>query len=155
MKTRIAGVLSILIGLAAAISGAWGFITAESMASLPAPASFDAEQWTLHWRTSSAIMSALGIGLIVSGAALFRSRRLGYLLLATAVIISALVPWMFIVFGFGLYAFEQPRVLESVILLAVGIAALVAYRSLRQDVDDLRTASSATHAKPRANQGER
>ena len=71
------------------------------------------------------------------------------------VTIKGLVPWMFIAVGFSLYAFEHPRVLESVILLAVGIAALVAYRSLRSDVDNLRTASSATRAKPRAPQGER
>jgi hypothetical protein len=128
VKTRIAGVLSILAGLAGVVAGVWGFGMTERMASLPAPEPFDASDWSLHWRVSSVLIIVLGVGSLAAGGAMFRRRRLGFALLLCVAVTIALVPRLLYVVGFSRYAFEQPGVLESVVSLAVAVSAFIAYR---------------------------
>ena len=128
VKTRIAGVVSILGGLAAVVVGVLGFTMTKAMTDLPASQPFDAQQWAFHWKVSSLLIVAIGAALAVAGSALLKRKRWGFMVIVSAATVTALLPWVLSIVGFSQYAFEQPTVLESAVYIAIGIAALIGFR---------------------------
>jgi len=128
MKTRFTGALSLLVGLAAIVLGVWGFSLTEAMTEASSSKPFDAQHWSLHWRTWSLLIVTLGVALLAAGSALLKRKRWGFILLALVAVLAAFIPWLLRIVGFSRYVFEQPRVTECGVFLTIGIASFFAYQ---------------------------
>ena len=97
------------------------------MATASPPQSFNAEDWSVHWRLWGITLIVLGLALVWAGVALIYGKRSGFILLAAVALVAALFPWLLSIVGFARYAFEEPRMNESLLYLTVGAGALLGH----------------------------
>jgi hypothetical protein len=74
----------------------------------------------------------LGLALVCAGLALFYGKRWGFMLLSLTALMAALFPWLMSIVGFVRYAFEVPRISESLLYLAVGAGSLLGHYRWKQ-----------------------
>ena len=87
------------------------------------------------------MLIVIGLSVASSGIALRLRRLWGFLLLAAASMVTAMFPWLLQVSGTLRFAFEVPRVGETVICAAVAACSIAAYflfrgRLGRKDAND-------------------
>ena len=88
----------------------------------------DPAEWVLHWRTYCGVLAFFGFCGLLAGGALFLERRWSWIMLATTVFAYLILKWVLFLTAFSKFAFEQPGLGRSAILLALGVAAVVAHQ---------------------------
>lgn len=126
---RPIGAVVFLVGAVMAMLAAWGWMSTPSLASNDSAelASWVSQQWSTRWKLSSAVLIVIGVSTASAGIALILRRAWGFLLLATASMVTAAFPWLLQTAGTLQFAFEVPRAGETLICVAVAACSVAAY----------------------------
>ena len=89
-----------------------------------------------RWLINSSVLAIIALAIAAGGVALALKRWLGLLLIATAMALWAIYPWL-MQFHYGvLYGFESPDAIESGVLGIASLITLIAFvRKSRRRVD--------------------
>jgi hypothetical protein len=136
MTLRIVGALILVAGVIIAGLGAYGALRgpasaaiADALARTFESPDFIYSSWLSRWRLWGVGIAAMGGAIAVGGTAVLLRRNWGLLLVAAALLATALVPWIVHALSGTRYAFERPDTLETIVYLALsGIAAFGYYR---------------------------
>jgi len=131
MRFRFLGVVAVLFGVGGIALCAYALIEMPKLAAR-VPSS-DTATWKLHWLASYLVIGTAALVLLVGGRYILVRKRIGHALVAAASIVLAAFPWLIQASGNERYAFEHPRVWETVVMLALAAAALVGYARSRAD----------------------
>jgi hypothetical protein len=126
---RSIGAVVVLVGALIATFAALGWMNTPSVAPNDS-AQVDgwvSQQWSTRWRLSSAVLIVIGLSIASAGIALSLRRAWGFLLLATASMVTAAFPWLLQVAGTLHFAFEVPRAGETMTCVAVTFCSVAAY----------------------------
>jgi len=131
MAHRLVGAIVILGGLGAAGLGFWGLLQTSTMVSvLPSVApEIDPENWALHWRASSGSFVLAGFFGLASGIGLIFAKRMAWLMLAVVSCVWVVGRIAVTALGYSRYPFEALDPIELVLMGAVSLGALFAYRN--------------------------
>lgn len=138
MLIRVLGAFVFLLALAVLFLSVTGnteeVASAYAASAAVAGTPFDSADWLHHRRVYDALLALPALASVLSGFALMLKRRWGLLLLASALLFLAVIPWVMLAGGQIAYAFEAPGWIESVILAALA-AILTLVWAMRRRVD--------------------
>jgi hypothetical protein len=138
MRSRIIGVLAMIIGIAGIGISVYGAvvhprIVERAIALIPGGVpGFDVARWEAHWRTWCVAIAAASACSLLGGAYIFRKRAEGYLYIVCATAGLATFPWVQNLVGGKLHLFERASIAETLVLLAITISAVVAFLMARR-----------------------
>jgi hypothetical protein len=130
MWARVIGIAILVLGAALAALGINGAVHgtslavfSNSLADFAGVRGFDAAVWRLHWTLCSAAVGCIGSLIAIGGIAVSFRRRWGFLLLAAALVLSAVAPWFLQALGWVRYSFERANLTETVVLALLAFVA--------------------------------
>ena len=134
VSLRIAGIVTVLLGIAVAAAGVVGIMRGPSMAALAealarsrASSAFESSTWLHHWTLWGIGIGCGGGAIATAGAALALGRRWGFLLLGLVMIFAATAPWIIQGLGLTRYPYERAGSIETFVFLALSLPAVWGY----------------------------
>jgi hypothetical protein len=107
------------LGAVAVALYAYAFTRASSMADLAQGVGEDHATYIFHWQFTTGLYAALGLMLLVGGCLILARYSAGALVAAVAIFLSGAASWITSMMGFARYPFEQPNVVETIILVGL------------------------------------
>jgi hypothetical protein len=130
MLRKVLGSMVASLGAVATALYAYAFTRASSMAGLAEGIGEDPATYVFHWQFSTGLYAALGLALLVGGCLILARHSAGAIVSAVAIFLSGTASWITSVIGFARYPFEQPNVVETIIL--VGLSGFLLLLFLRR-----------------------
>ncbi len=98
---------------------AYAFTHAASMVDQPEVAIEDRAMWVAHWQFFTGLYATLGVLLLVGGCLILARNSTGALVAAAAIFLSGIASWVIKAVGFARFPFEEPNMVESIILIGL------------------------------------
>jgi hypothetical protein len=95
----------------------------------------DALDWRQHWLISTFAIGFDGLLMLVGGGYVFAKKRLGYAIVAAALVGLVLFNVLLHAAGYVRYTFERTSGWGSLVTLSLAAGALIAYRRSRVTAD--------------------
>jgi hypothetical protein len=128
---KVLGSMVATLGAVATALSAYAYTRAIPMADL-AGVTEDRAAYLFHWQLSTGLHGALGLMLLAGGCLILAKYPAGALVSAVAIFLSGTASWITSAIGFARYPFEQPNVVETVIL--VGLSGFLLLLFIRRSL---------------------
>lgn len=129
---KVLGSLVASLGAVAAALSTYAFSRATAMADLAEGVGDDRATYVFHWQFTTGLYATLALMLLVGGCLILARYSVGALVSAVAIFLSGIASWISSAVGFSRYPFEQPNLVETIIL--VGLSGFLLLLFIRQDV---------------------
>jgi hypothetical protein len=129
---KVLGSMVAALGAVATSLSAYAFTRASRMADLAEVIGEERATYVFHWQFSTGLYALLGFVLLVGGCLLLARHSVGALVAAVAIFLSGTASWITSMFGFSRYPFEQPNIVETVIL--VGLSGFLLLLFVRRNL---------------------
>jgi hypothetical protein len=116
---KVLGSMVASLGAVATALYAYAFTRASSMADLAEVVGDDRATYVFHWQVSTGLYATLGLILLVGGCLILARYSAGALIAAVAIFLSGTVSWITSAVGFAKYPFEQPNVVETIMMVGM------------------------------------